>query len=88
MGKVQWQGGHRHPLVVRAEREDEPGNLPPKIPLPRSGAGTGGRSFVTGQLRVILRGPDLGCESLPGFGCPAAKNVVCVGAAREGVQVR
>jgi hypothetical protein len=25
-------GGHRHPLAVRAEQEDEPGNLPLKIP--------------------------------------------------------
>ena len=24
-----------------------------------------------------MRGPDSGCESLPGFGCPAAKNFVC-----------
>jgi hypothetical protein len=27
-------------------------------------------------LRMILRDPDLGCESLPGFGRRAAKNVV------------
>jgi hypothetical protein len=33
---------------------------------------------------VTLRGPDLGCESLPGFGRLAAKNVVYVGAARGG----
>jgi len=28
-----------------------------------------------------MRGPDTGRESFPGFGCPAAKNVVCDGAA-------
>ena len=26
---------------------------------------------------MILQGPDLGCESLPGLGCLAPKNVAC-----------
>src|SRR5579871_4231839 len=40
------------------------------------------------RLRVTLRSPDLGCESLPGFGFLVAKNVLYVGAARGGGGVR
>jgi len=38
------------------------------------------------RLRVILRGPDLSCESLQGFGCPTAVrgDVAGVGAGDEG----
>src|SRR6266567_6006657 len=72
MGKIQWQGGHQRDSVVRAERDDEPGLLPPKIPQPRSSAGmeedllspdsTGQRGL---PWAVSQPGPDevsVGCE--------------------------
>jgi hypothetical protein len=43
------------------------------------GAALGG--VVGDRVAELLRGPDSGCELLPGFGRPAAKNVVCHGAA-------
>lgn len=77
-------GTDRMPERPSTRRRQGPGRLCPVQPkVARSGL----------RLRVILRSPDLPCESLPGFGadeslpgssCPEAREATCDSAVRGG----